>query len=141
MNPPTEMGEVYVVADAAGLVKVGYSTNTKQRMGNISYWCPADRKPIRLIAVRRLEDRMARVVEKVAHELLGPPVPVMNSAPYEWFAVDPDFAVREVDRAIRAARKHWPRRHGVKIREAVARINAEIAPRKVTAGWLYANVK
>lgn len=38
-------------------------------------------------------------------------------------------------------RKHWPRRHGVKVREAVDRINKAIAPRKVTAGWLYANVK
>jgi hypothetical protein len=38
-------------------------------------------------------------------------------------------------------RKHWPRRHGVKIREAVDTINRTIAPRKVTAGWLYANVK
>ena len=38
-------------------------------------------------------------------------------------------------------RKHWPRRHGVKIREAVATINTAIAPRKVTPGWLYANVK
>lgn len=38
-------------------------------------------------------------------------------------------------------RKHWPRRHGVKVREAVEKINAAIAPRKVTAGWLYANVK
>lgn len=37
--------------------------------------------------------------------------------------------------------KHWPRRNGVKIREAVATINAAIAPRKVSAGWLYANVK
>ena len=33
--------------------------------------------------------------------------------------------------------KHWPRRNGVKIREAVATINAAIAPRKVSAGWLY----
>lgn len=38
-------------------------------------------------------------------------------------------------------RKHWPRRHGVKVREAVERINEAIKPRKVTAGWLYANVK
>jgi hypothetical protein len=38
-------------------------------------------------------------------------------------------------------RKHWPRRHGVKIREAVAAINVAIAPKKVTASWLYANVK
>lgn len=38
-------------------------------------------------------------------------------------------------------RKHWPRRHGVKIREAVETINKAIAPREVTAGWLYANVK
>lgn len=37
--------------------------------------------------------------------------------------------------------KHWPRRHGVKIKDAVAAINAAIAPRKVSAGWLYANVK
>ena len=37
--------------------------------------------------------------------------------------------------------KHWPRRSGVKIREAVDTINAAIAPRKVTAGWLYANIK
>ena len=37
--------------------------------------------------------------------------------------------------------KHWPRRNGVKICEAVATINAAIAPRKVSAGWLYANVK
>jgi len=38
-------------------------------------------------------------------------------------------------------RKHWPRRHGVKIREAVETINKAIAPRKVSAAWLYANVK
>lgn len=38
-------------------------------------------------------------------------------------------------------RKHWPRRHGVKIREAVDAINKAIAPRKVSAAWLYANVK
>lgn len=38
-------------------------------------------------------------------------------------------------------RKHWPRRHGVKIKEAKDAINAAIAPRKVSAGWLYANVK
>lgn len=37
--------------------------------------------------------------------------------------------------------KHWPRRHGVKVREAVAAINKAIAPRKVSAGWLYANIK
>jgi len=37
--------------------------------------------------------------------------------------------------------RHWPRRNGVKIREAVNAINAAIAPRKVSAGWLYANVK
>ena len=37
--------------------------------------------------------------------------------------------------------KHWPRRNGVKIQEAVDAINAAIAPRKVSAGWLYANVK
>lgn len=38
-------------------------------------------------------------------------------------------------------RKHWPRRHGVKIEEARKAINDAIAPRKVSAGWLYANVK
>jgi hypothetical protein len=38
-------------------------------------------------------------------------------------------------------RKHWPRRTGVKIREAVERINQAIAPRKVTPSWLYTNVK
>lgn len=38
-------------------------------------------------------------------------------------------------------RKHWPRRTGVKISEAVKTINTAIAPRKVSAGWLYANVK
>lgn len=38
-------------------------------------------------------------------------------------------------------RKHWPRRNGVKVREAVATINAAIAPRKVTATWLYNNEK
>ena len=38
-------------------------------------------------------------------------------------------------------RKHWPRRHGVKVREAVAAINEAIAPREVTAPWLYVNVK
>lgn len=38
-------------------------------------------------------------------------------------------------------RRHWPRRHGVKITEAVDTINTAIAPRKVSAGWLYANVK
>ena len=37
--------------------------------------------------------------------------------------------------------RHWPRRHGIKIQEAVDAINAAIAPRKVSAGWLYANVK
>lgn len=37
--------------------------------------------------------------------------------------------------------KYWPRRTGVKIYEAVAEINKRIAPRTVTAGWLYANVK
>ena len=37
--------------------------------------------------------------------------------------------------------KHWPRRRGVKISEAVETINKAIAPRKVSAGWLYANVK
>ena len=37
--------------------------------------------------------------------------------------------------------KHWPRRNGIKIQEAVDAINAAIAPRKVSAGWLYANVK
>lgn len=136
-----EKGEVYIVADSCGLVKVGYSANTKRRLGGISYWCPDDRKPIRLVAVRRMEERMAKVVEKVAHELLGPAVPIMNSAPYEWFAVTPEEAVRQVDRAIRATRKHWPRRHGVKIREAVDAINKAIAPRKVSAGWLYQNVK
>ena len=35
----------------------------------------------------------------------------------------------------------WPRRHGVKVREAVAAINEAIAPREVTAPWLYVNVK
>ena len=38
-------------------------------------------------------------------------------------------------------RKHWPRRTGVKIEEARKAINDAIAPRKVSAGWLYANVK
>jgi hypothetical protein len=38
-------------------------------------------------------------------------------------------------------RKHWPRRHGVKIHEAVDAINAAIKPRKVSAGWLYHNVE
>ena len=42
---------------------------------------------------------------------------------------------------MRAIEKHWPRRTGVKIKDAVAAINAAIAPRKVSAGWLYANVK
>ena len=37
--------------------------------------------------------------------------------------------------------KHWPRRRGVTIKQAVDTINAAIAPRKVSAGWLYANVK
>ena len=40
-----------------------------------------------------------------------------------------------------AINKHWPRRSGVKVREAVEAINRAIAPRKVTAGWLYQNVK
>ena len=38
-------------------------------------------------------------------------------------------------------RKHWPRRMGVKIEEARKAINDAIAPRKVSTGWLYANVK
>lgn len=38
-------------------------------------------------------------------------------------------------------RKHWPRRHGIKIQDAVDTINEAIKPRKVSAGWLYANVK
>ena len=37
--------------------------------------------------------------------------------------------------------KHWPRRRGVTIKQAVDTINAAITPRKVSAGWLYANVK
>ena len=40
-----------------------------------------------------------------------------------------------------AINKHWPRRNGVKIKDALAAINAAIAPRKVSAGWLYHNVK
>ena len=147
-----------MVADATGLVKVGYSQNTKRRMGGISHWCPPNHKPIRLIAVRRLEDRMARSAEKIAHEFLGNPVPVMNYARYEWFRVSPETAIQAVDRVIRLVRryrratgtvekhwkqvwKHWPRRRGVTIKQAVDTINAAIAPRKVSAGWLYANVK
>lgn len=38
-------------------------------------------------------------------------------------------------------RQHWPRRHGVKVKDAIAAIEKAIAPRKVSAGWLYANVK
>ena len=38
-------------------------------------------------------------------------------------------------------RAHWPRRRGVTIERAVDTINAAIKPRKVSAGWLYANVK
>ena len=45
------------------------------------------------------------------------------------------------DEQLATIHKHWPRRTGVKIREAVDTINKAIAPRKVTAGWLYANVK
>jgi hypothetical protein len=37
--------------------------------------------------------------------------------------------------------KHWPRRHGVKVKDAAAAINDAIAPRRVTTGWLYSNVK
>ena len=42
---------------------------------------------------------------------------------------------------MRVIERHWPRRTGVKIKDAVAAINMAIAPRKVSAGWLYANVK
>jgi len=38
-------------------------------------------------------------------------------------------------------RRHWPRRHGVTIKQAVDAINKAIAPRKVSAAWLYNNVK
>jgi hypothetical protein len=45
------------------------------------------------------------------------------------------------DEQLAIIRKHWPRRHGVKVHEAVAAINKAIAPRTVTAGWLYPNIK
>lgn len=37
--------------------------------------------------------------------------------------------------------RYWPRRTGMTIKRALEEINKRIAPRKVTAGWLYANVK
>jgi hypothetical protein len=43
--------------------------------------------------------------------------------------------------AMRVIERYWPRRAGMTIKQAVAEINARIAPRRVTAGWLYANVK
>jgi hypothetical protein len=45
------------------------------------------------------------------------------------------------DEQLATIRKHWPRRHGVKVHDAVATINKAIAPRTVTAGWLYPNIK
>lgn len=45
------------------------------------------------------------------------------------------------DAQMAAIRQHWPRRHGVKIKEAIAAIEKAIHPRKVSAGWLYANLK
>lgn len=38
-------------------------------------------------------------------------------------------------------RKHWPRRHGVTVQAAKEAINEAIKPRKVSAAWLYQNVK
>lgn len=45
------------------------------------------------------------------------------------------------DQQMAVIQKHWPRRNGVKIKDAVNAINEAIKPRKVSAGWLYANVK
>ena len=148
-----ENGEVYVVVDASGLVKVGYSAWAKRRIPLI--W--TKEKPLQTVIIRRFDNRMARSVEKLTHEFLG--IPVWHwSGNSEWFAVEPADAVRAVDKAARRVRrfrretgsiekswtdirKHWPRRRGVTIKQAVDTINAAIAPRKVSAGWLYHNVK
>ena len=148
-----EKGEVYIVADATGLVKVGYSHYAQRRIYSI--W--SNSKPLTTIIIRKYDERMARSVEKIAHDMLGCPV-WHSSGNAEWFAVTPREAVKAVDRAARRVRryrretgqiekswtdirKHWPRRSGVKIKDAVATINTAIAPRKVSAGWLYHNVK
>jgi hypothetical protein len=42
---------------------------------------------------------------------------------------------------MRVIERYWPRRAGMTIEQAKDEINKRIAPRRVTAGWLYANVK
>ena len=37
--------------------------------------------------------------------------------------------------------QHWPRRAGVTVQAAIAAINAKIKPKRVSYGWLYANVE
>lgn len=94
-------GYVYVMQDAVGLTKIGYSDEVGQRlyaMGTAIVAWPAT-QPIRLVSALVLPRRVARKAELLAHARLWPYRVFERGCTSEWFRVSPHRAGCVVRRA------------------------------------------
>jgi hypothetical protein len=100
---PEGQGVVYVLRDAIGTVKVGYSGHLEKRLMDLQYQVSRDRSPVLLVRAVRMPLGMCTTVESRAHKLLK-----HCQVDYEWFKTSPAAACRAVNKAIEQIAKEKP---------------------------------
>ena len=69
-TPAARLGCVYVMRDATGLVKVGYSVAAGSRLWGLQQLVREERRPVQFVRAVQMPRAIARRVERVAHWVL-----------------------------------------------------------------------
>jgi hypothetical protein len=88
------IGYVYVMKDADGLTKIGYSADVSHRLDRMQWAIVAGpaRRPIHLVSAIGLPDPVARKAERMAHDWLSTSRLYDRGCITEWFRVTPHRA-------------------------------------------------
>ncbi len=89
-----EIGYVYVMKDADGLTKIGYSSDVSHRLDRMQWAIVAGpaRRPVNLVSAIGLPDRIARKAERMAHDWLSTHRVYERGCTTEWFRITPQRA-------------------------------------------------
>lgn len=103
------VGFVYVIQDALGNVKVGYTKCVPTRLRALQVLVPHHRRPLTVFKAFKMSDTMARKVEIAALDALE--IASHDVRQLEWVDGSAHLACKRVVEAIaavRRARKRWP---------------------------------
>lgn len=89
---------VYILQDAKGLVKIGFTQNLLARLTNVTAIVPPEHRPVRLVRAIKIRRDLAYKIERFAHFLLQPRHIAYEDF-REWFRAPPSMASRYVNQA------------------------------------------